>query len=394
VVQVSEQAGKTKYDLQEKKCYCQGASLASIWRFSSPRGRGGIKPFDLSRYIRTHYSISNILGQRKEGLMKKFFFIISLSILFVSNVYAAEYTMKVYNSLPPTFSGGMAGVELEKNLEKLSGGRIDVEYFHSSQLGREQVGLNQIQIGATQAGYISLVELTNQVKELTPLILPYLVRGWDDIFRFKKSDLSEEFLSAVKTVGLVGLTWDGYGWNALGTTKEAKALSDLTKFKFRITTSTYLIDVFKAMGPSPMVIPWPELYTALQQGTVDGTDHGIELVYLVKFNEVLKYHLETNHLYGWFMFVVNKAWYEKLPSDLQPMIKKVAEEASNKAHRVAQSREEEYFKKFGEGGGKITWLSASEREKFVRATKAVHDKYKMVIPKGLLRKAYDFFEYK
>jgi C4-dicarboxylate-binding protein DctP len=276
----------------------------------------------------------------------------------------------------------------------LSGGRIDVEYFHSSQLGREQIGLNQIQIGATQAGYISLVEMTNQVKELTPLILPYLVRDWDDIFRFKKSDLSEELLGTVKRVGLAGLTWDGYGWNALGTTKEAKTLEDLKKFKFRITTSTYLIDVFKAMGPNPMVIPWPELYTALQQGTVDGTDHGIELMYLVKFNEVLKYHMETNHLYGWFIFVVNKTWYEKLPEDLQSIVKKVAQETSNDAHQIQQAREKEYFKRFEEGGGKITWLSASEREKFLRATKEVHDKYRMVIPKDLLDKAYKFFEYK
>lgn len=320
--------------------------------------------------------------------------VLAMLFSFGANSFAAEYTMKIYNSLPPAFSGAMAGVSLKEKLEKASGGRIDVQYFPTSQLGREQAGLNQIQMGATQAGYISLVELTNQCPRLVSMILPFLFKDYNDLRKFIKTEMSTEMLNEVKKVGLIGLTWDGYGWNNFGTTKPTLTLSDVKKRKIRITTSIYLVDLFKSMGTNPMVIPWPELYTSLQQGTVDGTDHGIELMYLVKFNEVLRHYLVTNHIYGWFMVVVNKDWYEKLPADLQKMVKEVVEETSWEALQIQGEREEEYFKKFEAGGGKITRLSGDERAKFIKATKVLHEKYKVLIGEDFLKKVYKVCEYK
>ncbi|MCJ7508906.1 MAG: TRAP transporter substrate-binding protein, partial [candidate division Zixibacteria bacterium] len=193
---------------------------------------------------------------------------------------------------------------------------------------------------------------------------------------------------------LKGLGYTSYGFHTLATNKPFKSLDDLDKFKFRSAETGLSMDILKLLGISPTPLPFAEVYQALRTGLMDGIDNSPGVIDLVKWGEVLKYVADTNHWFGWYVFLIKKSWLEGLPADLQKIIVEVGSEVCQQTMRMAQEQDIAALAKFEKMGITLVKLSNDERAKFRSRLHPLHEKYGKVIDEDFLQKTYKLLDYK
>jgi C4-dicarboxylate-binding protein DctP len=216
----------------------------------------------------------------------------------------------------------------------------------------------------------------NAVPFVDVLMLPFVSNNWDSVNAFVKSPVlpfADEFLKGVESYGYKGLGMTGYGLSGLESNTKATTLAELQKLKFRVPEAPVIRKTFEALGITPMVIPFPDLYEALKQGVVDGCDLPPDVAVFVKFTEVIKYFVKTNHNFGWYMFVVNKAWFDKLPEDVKGPVADAIERASAESLELSHKAEMEALDVFAKKGIEVVTPSDAEQEKMRQMTKQVVD---------------------
>ena len=127
---------------------------------------------------------------------------------------------------------------------------------------------------------------------------------------------------------------------------------DLEGLKMRAPALLFA-EMFKALGSTAIIMSWSELYTSLKTGVVDGAEGPISLIYQTKLYEVAKYLSITNHIPSAHYFIVNKSWYDALPSDLKLVFDKSIEEASQIAYNVEKEQTENVMEEFSKTGAII-----------------------------------------
>jgi TRAP-type C4-dicarboxylate transport system substrate-binding protein len=131
--------------------------------------------------------------------------------------------------------------------------------------------------------------------------------------------------------------------------------------------------MFSEMGANPTPMSFSELYTALQQGTVDGQDNPYAIVATNKFDEVQKYMTDLSHTFDITCFSINDAFYQSLPEDLQAVVDEAAADAVKVNREQSQANEQTYIKDIQDSGCKITFLTDAQREAFKEATAGTYD---------------------
>jgi TRAP-type C4-dicarboxylate transport system substrate-binding protein len=154
------------------------------------------------------------------------------------------------------------------------------------------------------------------------------------------------------------------------------------------------MDILKLLGISPTALPFAEVYQALRTGVIEGIDNTPNVIDLVKWGEVVKYVADTNHWFGWYVFLIKKSWLEGLPGDLQKIIIEVGREACEQTMRMAQEQHVEALAKFDKMGITLVKLSDDERTKFKRRLHPLHEKYGKAIGEDFLQKMYKLLDYK
>jgi TRAP-type C4-dicarboxylate transport system substrate-binding protein len=320
--------------------------------------------------------------------------VILLTLGTFTNALSAEYILKLAADSTPKLACIYTGVLFEQEVEKKSKGRIDVQFFHSKQLGGEVEYLDKLLSGVIQGSLNSCCILARVQPFANVMQLPYLFPTWEKADVFLKSDLASQVLESLAKVDLKGLGFTSYGISRLAANKPFKTLEDLSTFKFRSAETPLYIEILRTLGVHPTPLPFPEVYEALKTGVYDGVDMSPECIHLVKWDEVIKYVSDTNHMVGWYILSVKKSWLEKLPLDLQKTIIEVGKEVTDKTMRMADEREKEALAAFDKEGIKIIKLSHEERMKFIRRLQPIHQKFEKDIGKDFLQKMYKLLNYK
>jgi len=258
----------------------------------------------------------------------------------------AKYKIKVSNVSHPAIKGVYAGFAIRDALWKATKGQIYFEYLPFSMLGGEVEVLNQLQMGAIQGMAVSSVASTNLGPRMGLVNLPFLVNTYEKLEKLvSNKKLFQHFLDAMDHVGIMGLDVTGYGQYGWATTIPVKNIADAKKVKFRIAEAAVNKMLYQAWGFNPVVMPWPDVPTALKQGVITGLDHTLLVCYLTKKFEVAKNFTPINYAQGLFIWIFNKAWFQSLPADLQATFKKVIHEQC--AIYRAQTKEQEMASKKG-----------------------------------------------
>lgn len=260
---------------------------------------------------------------------------------------------------------------------KKSDGRIRVDIYPGAQLGQEFEAAEGILMGTQQMSGVSTTAYNNLVKGFGIDMLPFMFNSFDDLTNYLiNSPVSKELEDAIlKENGRI-LGWIGLGGrHMIFTEKNVKSISEMEGMKMRSPESDLFIGMFNALGCGPTPITWGETYTALQTNIVDGMESPTTSMFDMKFYEVAKYCLLTNHMWGTFNLMINEPFFQSLPQDVQQIVIESGKEASEYAHKLAEEEELKAIDILKEKGMTFNELSEEDALKMREAVLPVIDKW-------------------
>lgn len=188
-----------------------------------------------------------------------------------------------------------------QRVSELSGGTLRVDIFPSSQLGNETKLIEQMQRGSVGFCVIGSATVGNFVPVVRIFSLPYLFHNEEHYWRVLSGPIGRELLQEIAILengnpsGLLGVEFFDAGSRSFYTKAPVRAPEDLRGLKIRVIAEPVCMDTVKAMGAAPTTVPWGELYTALQQGMVDGAENNLPSLLTARHGEVAGYFIATEH---------------------------------------------------------------------------------------------------
>ena len=246
----------------------------------------------------------------------------------------AQTTMKISISTSQNSHQGVAIDTFAKEVEKRTGGRYKVQTFYNGALGGERESIEAVQLGTQELAFSSTGPVPNFVPETKILDVPFLFRDKAHARAVLDGPIGQELLGKFDAKGFKALAWAENGFRHMTNSKRAvNAPEDLKGLKMRTMENPVHIAAYKALGIITTPMAFPEVFTALQQGTVDGQENPLSVILSQKLDQVQKHLTLTGHVYSPCIFLMNKAEFDKLsPADQQAFIDAAKE--GTKANRA------------------------------------------------------------
>ena len=232
--------------------------------------------------------------------------------------------------------------EFADNVTKKSGGQLTIRVFPSEQLGKEVDLLQQLKSGALDLSTPSMPTLNSMVPAFEIPSAPFLWRDWKEAEAIIRGPAMEPVWNELRDKhNIIPLSKIWYwGWrNFTFTNKEVRKPEDMAGLKVRVPESPIWVEMVRGFGAAPTPIPFGEVYTALQQKTVDGQENPIPTIFSRKFYEVQGVLSMTRHMLQNNTLLINKTSLEKLKPELQKLLLDEAAAASAKNTQLQQARE-------------------------------------------------------
>ncbi len=328
--------------------------------------------------------------------MKKLVLGTIAAAMLATSGLAADYTMKVSHVVSASTPKGKAADFFEKRVEELTGGKIDVQVFPNSQLYGDGEEIKALVMNNVQVIMPSLSKFTSVAPQMQLFDLPFIFRDKAHLYNVMDGEVGQtlkSFVDAKKQMIAMDY-WDAGFKDFSSSTKPLVVPADAEGMKFRIQSSKVLEAQFKAVGGNPQVLPFSEVYSALQQGVVDGTENPLSNFYTKKFHEVQSSLTLSNHGYLGYLVVMNEQFWNKLPKDLQDKVSQAMKEATElerKESAVEDARIMEELTKYSKETGKlqIIELTPEQKQQWQKAMSVVYPKFYDVIGEDLIKKAIE-----
>lgn len=241
----------------------------------------------------------------------------------------------------------------QRLLEK-SNGTMVLDIYPNNQLGSERECLELLQIGSLGMTKVSTGVLENFVPSYQVFGLPFLFRDRDHRFEVLEGEIGEEFLDKSIDKRLKGLTFYDAGSRSFYSKKLIETPEDLKGLKLRVMESNTAINMVQNLGGSPTPIAWGELYTALQQGIVDGAENNLPSFYLSRHYEVCKYFVVDEHTALPDVLVISTLIWNKFSPQEQKWVKEAAEESAEYQKGIWRDAELEALEEMKKEGVIVT----------------------------------------
>lgn len=315
------------------------------------------------------------------------------ALFLASSVIAADYTIKFSHVVSADTPKGQAADFFAKRVGELTEGKVEVIVFPSSQLYDDGAVLKALKLGNVQMAAPALSKFTSIVPAMQLFDLPFLFKDMEHIHRVMDGEVGENLKNQVSKKGFIALDFWDNGLKNFSSNKQPILSPDDTKGqKVRIMSSKVLEAQMGALGANSQILPYSEVYSALQQGVVDAAENPLANFYTEKFYEVQSSMTVTDHGFLGYLVIASEKFWKKFPEDLKPKVLQAMKEATQKQRELAKQLESEYMKKVEEyakntGKIKIYKISDEQKEAFVKATQSVYPKFHKTIGKDLIEKA-------
>lgn len=250
-------------------------------------------------------------------------------------------------------------------LVEKSGGRIKVDFYPNSVLGAERDAFEGVSMGTIDMALINNTPIGGFVPECQVMDLPYLYPDKETLYEIFDGEIGDQINQKmidsynVMTLGI----FDGGFRQMYNNTRPVSTPADMKGIKFRSMENTVYLNMFKNLGANPTAMAYTEIYTGLQQGTVDGFEIGIATYYTNKFYEVTKYMSMTNHTFTPIRLLMSMDKWSTIPQDLQEIIQASVEEALPIAREKNDANEEHMLELIKAEGIEINELADSKEFK-------------------------------
>ena len=305
---------------------------------------------------------------------------------FAAAAHAQVITIKFSHVVAADTPKGKAAERFKQLAEAATKGRVKVELYPNSQLYRDGDELEALQRGAVQMLAPSVSKFGPLgVRDFEVFDLPYLLPDVESVHRVTDGDIGQKLFAKLDAKGIKGLAFWDNGFKQYSANRPLRKLADFRGMKLRVQSSKVLAASVRQLGGVPQVMAFSEVYTALQQGVVDGGENSVSNIYTQKMHEVQKHLTISDHGYLTYAVIVNRKFWEGLPADIRSALEGAMKDATRYERAIAAKDNADALALVRQAGTtEIYVLPAAERAEWKKALLPVQQEFEPVIGRELI----------
>ena len=285
----------------------------------------------------------------------------------------AEYSMIAGTTTPDAHPYNLGLVKMGELINEKTNGAVKLDVFGNSQLGGERDLIEGLQLGSVQVTCVSTAPLSGFTDMFLVFDLPFIFETTEQARAVLDSEVGMQILHSVDDQGLVGLAWFENGFRQVtNNVRPITVPDDLKGIKIRTMENQMHMAAFQIMGADPTPMAMGDVFTALQQGTIDAEENPVPIVETNKFYEVQKYISMTGHIFSPAPVFIAKDYYDAMPEEYQTAIQEAATEAAPYQREQIDEQNVSGLEELTNDG-----MEANEPDKapFQEATAPIYDQY-------------------
>jgi tripartite ATP-independent transporter DctP family solute receptor len=278
---------------------------------------------------------------------------------------------------------GIGANLFKQKVEALAPGKIQVSLFPNRQIGDEKELLEGMRFGTVDMGVITNAVVANLETGFQVNDLPFLYASETQAHGVLDGPIGKELKDRLAKKGVVALGFMEGGFrNMLNNVRPVVNPEDVKGVKYRVMQNPVFIDMFSSLGGNAIPMAWSEVFTAVQQGAIDGLELPVAVIDATKYYEITKYLSLTNHTYSMIALLVSKRSFDKLPKDVQEAVLKAGADATQEQRKIVGAQSQKIIVDLGTKGMKVN--KVGDPAQFRGSVKSVYEKFRPTIGSDLL----------
>jgi TRAP-type transport system periplasmic protein len=284
---------------------------------------------------------------------------------------------------------GLGAQKFADLVAEKSGGKMKVRTFGSGQLGGDAQVISSLQGGTVEMTMVSPGLLVGLVKEFGILDLPFLFNGYKEVDAVLDGPIGKNLLEKLPEKGLIGLGYWDHGFrNVTNSRRPVAKMEDIQGLKIRVLQIPLFIETFNTLGANAIPMPFPELYTAMEQRAIDGQENPFASIETSKFYEVQKFASTTQHVYNPLVTIFSKRIWDQLSPEERKIVQDAANEAGAFERQVSREMNEKSKENLKSKGMTVIEITPEERARMREKVSAVTEKFTKQFGEDLVKQMY------
>lgn len=308
--------------------------------------------------------------------MKKLMTILMLALaLCVTGAAMAETVFQLGTTVNEQDSFHVAATKFAELVAERTGGEYKIEIYPNGTLGGESDMLDSMSMGMLDMGIITSGPFVNFSEMMGVLDMPYLFATNEEAHEVLDGEIGQELLVTLEDAGLKGLAYAERGFrNVTTSVRPVNSAADLKGLKLRVMENEVYTATFKALDVNAVPMAWAEALTAMQQGTIEGQENPVNVMYSYKLWEYgQKYATFDRHSYATAIITMSLDVFNTLDEETQKIFKQAAQEAAEFERAWVAEQEAGQIQALKDNGMEI--VEAPDVESFRAAVKPVYEAY-------------------
>ncbi len=298
-----------------------------------------------------------------------------------------KVTLKFSTTTADTSTWTLGAKKFAEIVGEKTNGRIEVKVYPNDQLsgGNQSKGIEMLMSGSTDITFHSNIIYSVMDERFGVISLPFLINDTETADKVLSGDGGEAINKILLEKNIIGLGFGENGFRQVTNSKKPiESPADMSGLKIRIPGIKMFISLYKALGADPITMNFGEVFTALQQGTIDGQENPTDVISSSKINEVQKYMTVWDYSYDSIIFGMNKDKFESFSSEDQQIIRDAAKEACEYQRQINREKAETQTQEFIDGGMQVNKLTDEQKAAFKEAVQSVYTEYEPIMGKDLI----------
>jgi len=255
-------------------------------------------------------------------------------------------------------------------------GKLKVNIFAGGALGSDFQVISAMQGGTVEMGVMNSSITAGTVKDMAVYDFPFLFRNEKEADAIVDGPFGKKMHAKLEEKGMIGLSYYELGFRNISNGKRPlNKVEDIAGLKLRVIPTAINVDWVTALGANPTPLPFPEVYSALEQKAIDGQENPFTVIHANKLYEVQKYLAITNHQYNPQSVIISKKFWDRLSADEKKIVQDAATESAKYQRIVSRKEMTVALEGLKKAGMEVTEFSPAEIAKFTEKMKPVYEKH-------------------
>ncbi|HEX5515614.1 MAG TPA: TRAP transporter substrate-binding protein [Gammaproteobacteria bacterium] len=281
-----------------------------------------------------------------------------------------------------------AALGFKDEVEKKTEGRVKINIFHSGQLGSAREMFEGLQVGSLQITLVPGARISGFAPQMQLLDLPFLFPDTASMESILDGPIGQDLLKTMAPQKVTGVAFYIDGFKQMTANKPLHAPEDFKGLKFRTMESDIIMAQYRALGADPVAVDYAEVYNALQMGVVDGHENPIILIHDMKFHEVQKYLMLSDHAMLGGMLLYSTPWFERLSKNDQQVLMEAGRKLVLEQRKGAKAIEAANLKVIENSGTQVVRLTPEQKQALRAQMLKAHQVYSQKYGSELLQRIY------